>query len=98
MLNIIEPRDHSVYQEKVESLLGLLKVYQGFSLSLRAQNQATFIIAEDEARGIYGGLFFTLKLSETFMSFFQRNFCNFFQKTQKCGAAAFIFVQMKKRR
>jgi hypothetical protein len=55
MLNIIEPKHHSLYQEKVDSLLGLLKVYQDFSLPLGEPNKAIFIIAEDEMRGIYGG-------------------------------------------
>jgi hypothetical protein len=58
MLNIIEPKDHCLYQEKVESLLRLLKVYQDFSLSPKNQEKSTFIIAEDDTRGIYGGAVF----------------------------------------
>lgn len=65
MLNIIEPIEHSLHQNKIESLLRLLKIYQGFELSSKNQDKATFIVAEDETRGVYGGaVFFPQKVKE----------------------------------
>ncbi len=58
MLNIIEPQDHSTYQSRIDSFSNLLKIYQNFSLSSKSQDKATFIIAEDEKRGVYGGAVF----------------------------------------
>lgn len=55
MLKIIEPEFHENHGHTIDSLLGLLKIYHNFSLSPEAQDQATFIIAEDKTRGIYGG-------------------------------------------
>jgi len=55
MLKIIEPQAHEFYGQKIDSLLGLLKIYQNFYLFPDAQDRATFIIAEDDKRGVYGG-------------------------------------------
>lgn len=55
MLNIIEPKDHHIYQARIDSFLGLLKVYQSFSLPLFEKEKATFIIASDNELGVYGG-------------------------------------------
>lgn len=65
MLNIIEPIEHSLHQNKIESLLRLLKIYQSFELSSKIHEKATFIVAEDETRGVYGGaVFFPQKIKE----------------------------------
>lgn len=55
MLNIIEPKDHNSYQSRIDSLLGLLKVYQSFSLPVHEKEKATFIVASDNELGVYGG-------------------------------------------
>lgn len=55
MLNIIEPKDHKDYQTSINAFLGLLKVYQSFSLPLHEKEKATFIIASDNELGVYGG-------------------------------------------
>ncbi len=55
MLNIIEPKDHQSYQLLINSFLDLLTVYQNHSLSLEELENATFIIASDKKRGVYGG-------------------------------------------
>ena len=55
MFNIIEPKDHHAYQSRIDSFLGLLKVYQSFSLVPEEKERATFIIGSDNKRGVYGG-------------------------------------------
>ncbi|MBX9620682.1 MAG: hypothetical protein K2X28_01390 [Alphaproteobacteria bacterium] len=55
MLNIIEPRDHHLHTSKISSLLNFLKIYQKFSLLPEEKEAATFIIAENEKFGVYGG-------------------------------------------
>lgn len=65
MINVIEPTDHNLHQNNIESLLRLFKIYQNFELSPKSQDKTTFIIAEDETRGIYGGaVFFPQKIKE----------------------------------
>lgn len=55
MYKIIEPQAHELHSERINALLGLLKIYQNFYLDPEAQNRATFVIAEDDKRGVYGG-------------------------------------------
>lgn len=55
MLNIIEPKDHCDYRSRIDSFLGLLKVYQSFSLTEEEKENATFILGSDNKRGVYGG-------------------------------------------
>ncbi|MBL8676135.1 MAG: hypothetical protein JNJ47_01735 [Alphaproteobacteria bacterium] len=55
MLKIIEPQTHELHSERINSLLGLLKIYQNFYIDPEAQDRATFVIAEDDKRGVYGG-------------------------------------------
>lgn len=55
MFKIIEPKAHEYHNHKIDSLLGLLRIYQNFYLSPETQGRATFIIAEDDKRSIYGG-------------------------------------------
>lgn len=55
MYKIIEPHAHELHSERINSLLGLLKIYQNFYLDPEAQDRATFVIAEDDKRGVYGG-------------------------------------------
>jgi len=65
MFNIIEPNDHRSSQDKIDSLLEFLKIYQDFSLSPKDQEKAIFIVAEDSTRGVYGGaVFYTQKLKD----------------------------------
>lgn len=55
VLKIIESQAHKFHEQKISSLLGLLKIYQNFYLSPEAHDKATFVIAEDDKRGVYGG-------------------------------------------
>lgn len=55
MFKIIQPKEHHVYQQKIDALLGLFKIYHNFSLSSEIKGRATFIIAEDDKRSVYGG-------------------------------------------
>lgn len=55
MYKIIEPHAHELHSERINSLLGLLKIYQNFYLDPEAQDRATFVIAEDDKRSVYGG-------------------------------------------
>jgi len=55
MLMTIEPKDHPFYKSKIGALLDLFKIYQGIELSFEEEKKATFIIAEDNERGVYGG-------------------------------------------
>ena len=55
MFRVIEPYAHEFYEEKIDTFLGLLKIYQNFYLSFDDHDKATFIIAEDDKRGVYGG-------------------------------------------
>ncbi|MBY0501715.1 MAG: hypothetical protein K2P93_06920 [Alphaproteobacteria bacterium] len=65
MLKVIEPTTHNLHENSIGSLLRLFKVYQDFELSLKDQDKATFIIAGDDARGVYGGaVFFPQKIKE----------------------------------
>ncbi len=64
MLKVIEPQIHEFHGPLIDSLLGLLKIYQGFYLSPEQQDKATFLIAEDDKRGVYGGaVLYTQKIS-----------------------------------
>lgn len=65
MLNVIEPASHNLHTNSIGSLLRLFKVYQDFELLPKDQNKATFIVAEDDTRGVYGGaVFFPQKIKE----------------------------------
>ena len=55
MYKIIEPQSHDLHRPTIDSVLGLLKIYQNFCLSPEMKEKATFLIAEDEKRGVYGG-------------------------------------------
>ena len=67
MLKIIEPQFHEDHEHKINSLLDLLKIYQDFYLPPKAQEKATFLIAEDEVRGVYGGaVIYSRKISSPF--------------------------------
>lgn len=55
MFKIIEPKDHFLHHERIEALLDLFKVYHHFELSPEERVLTTFMIAEDERRGVYGG-------------------------------------------
>ena len=58
MLRVIEPQHHSSLECQIDSLLDLLKIYQGFELSLKERARSIFIIAHDTIRGVYGGAVF----------------------------------------
>ncbi len=55
MLKIIPPKGQKFHQSTIGSFLDLLKVYQNFELSSEKKKKATFLIAEDDKRGVYGG-------------------------------------------
>jgi len=70
MFRIIEVPFQGANEAKKSSLLGLLKTYQKFYLSPELQERATFLVAADDTRGVYGGaviypqkMFFPLLLS-----------------------------------
>ncbi|OJW49654.1 MAG: hypothetical protein BGO67_03875 [Alphaproteobacteria bacterium 41-28] len=69
MYKIIEPQAHELHDEKISSLLGLLKIYQNFYLDPEAQDRATFIIAEDDKRGVYGGTVLYPRKIPSFLEF-----------------------------
>ncbi|MBY0291725.1 MAG: hypothetical protein K2W92_00320 [Alphaproteobacteria bacterium] len=55
MLKIIEQKDHCFHTLRIESLLDLFRIYHNFELSSEEKGRTTFIIAEDERNGVYGG-------------------------------------------
>jgi len=55
MFKIITPHGHNFHQLAIRSFLDLLKVYQNFKLNSCRKMKSTFIIAEENKRGIYGG-------------------------------------------
>ncbi|OJW55222.1 MAG: hypothetical protein BGO67_00505 [Alphaproteobacteria bacterium 41-28] len=55
MLKVIEPHAHDFHRATLDSFLGLLKIYQNFFLSPEEKDRATYIIANDDKRGVYGG-------------------------------------------
>ena len=55
MLKIIEPKDHYLHKPRIEALLDLFQIYHNFELSSEEKSKTTFIIAEDETNGVYGG-------------------------------------------
>ena len=55
MLRIIEPKDHCFHRSRIEALLDLFQIYHNFELTLEEKISSTFIIAEDERNGVYGG-------------------------------------------
>ncbi len=55
MLITIEPKNQHLYKAKIDSLLSFLKIYQDFTPSSEIIENATFIIAENEKLGVYGG-------------------------------------------
>ena len=61
MMKIIKPKDYNLYQPKIEALLDLFSVYQNVELSSEEKRTATFMIAEDKERGVYGGAFLIQK-------------------------------------
>mgnify|MGYP005609366607 CR=1 FL=1 len=55
MLQIINTKAQKKKKKKVDTLLNLFKIYQGFTLSEGEKAKASYIIAEDDQRGLYGG-------------------------------------------
>lgn len=55
MIQIIRPKGQPAHQRQVAAFLDLLKIYHNFHLSSEIKQNATFMIAEDDKRGIYGG-------------------------------------------
>lgn len=55
MLKIIRPKNQKSNKATIEYFLGLLKIHQNIELPSAQQKKATFIIAEDDKWGIYGG-------------------------------------------
>lgn len=69
MLKIINPKDQKNHKIAIESFLDLLKVYQNFELSLEQKKKATFLIAEDQRYGVYGGAVLFAEKTYQFQSF-----------------------------
>lgn len=55
MFTIIEPKNQNTHQSSIDALLDLLCIYQDFHPSLGRKKKATFIIAQDNQHGVYGG-------------------------------------------
>jgi len=55
MIQIIHPKGQHAHQQKIGALLDLFKIYHNFHLSSELKENATFMIAEDDQRGVYGG-------------------------------------------
>lgn len=55
MLQIINHKRYVAYQQKVEALLDLFKIYHGFHLPEERRERTTYLVAEDDKRGVYGG-------------------------------------------
>lgn len=55
MLHVIGPKELGANHQKVETLLGLFKIYHKFSLPSEIKDNTTFMVGEDDKRGIYGG-------------------------------------------
>lgn len=65
MLKIISPKGHKYHQSSIEAFLDLLRVYQNYELSEEKRWNATFLIAEDQKQGVYGGaLLYPQKIKE----------------------------------
>jgi hypothetical protein len=64
MIKVIKPKDYNLYQPKIEALLDLFSVYQNVELTSEEKRTATFMIAEDKERGVYGGAFLIQKPME----------------------------------
>ena len=66
MLRIIEPPSHVFYQSKIDTLLDLFNVYQNLKLPLEQQTKTTFMVAENDKCGVYGGAFLCKKKAYAF--------------------------------
>lgn len=55
MLTLIEPKDHCFSKSRIDIFTELMKKYYHIDLSISVQNNSTFIIAEDQESGVYGG-------------------------------------------
>lgn len=55
MLKIISPKGHKYHQSSIDAFLDLLAIYQNFNLSDERRKKSTFLIAEDQKHGVYGG-------------------------------------------
>ncbi len=55
MFKIIQPRKHHYERATIGALSDLLKIYHDFSLFPQEEKKATFMVTQDEKRGIYGG-------------------------------------------
>ncbi|MBA3814528.1 MAG: hypothetical protein H0X26_08625 [Alphaproteobacteria bacterium] len=100
MLKIINPKGQKLHQFTVESFLDLLKVYQNFELSPEQKKKATFLIAENEAHGIYSGaVLYSENISDVTDcskdETYEEKFCNLFSAFQgselKCWRARIFF-------
>ena len=91
MLNIIEPRDHHLHTSKISSLLSLLKIYQKFSLFPEEKEAATFIIAENEKLGVYGGAVIYLQSVKTLYHKLATPLLEFFPKKDRIWCVRLCF-------
>ncbi len=67
MLKIITPQDHDGHQLLIGPFLNFLKIYQNFSLPLEVQERATFLVAENDEKGVYGvAILYPHPLASTF--------------------------------
>lgn len=66
MIRIIEPPSHVFYQSKIDTVLDLFKVYMNVEPRPEEQAKTTFMIAEDEKCGIYGGVLLSKKKGDVF--------------------------------
>jgi len=91
MLSIIEPKEHHLYQSKIDSLLSLLKIYQDFTPSSEKTENATFIVGEDKKQGVYGGAIVYLQNVRTLYHKLATPLLEFFPKREQIWCVRLCF-------
>lgn len=94
MFITIQPQDHQQNLDKISAFLALVKRYPSISLSEEEKGQATYIIAHDAARGVYGGAVLVQKRSHLFPRKRHSNVVNFSAFKAK-GWTCELFLHME---
>lgn len=94
MFTMIQPQDHQSHLDKISAFLALVKRYPSVSLSEEEKGLATYIIAHDSVRGVYGGAVLVQKRSHLFPRKRHSNVVNF--STYKArGWTCELFLHME---
>lgn len=89
MFKIIGRRSHGAQKVSIDSLLDLFKVSQNFSLDPKVRAKATFIVAENDQYGIYGG---------AILFPHQNSYPNFTSKDKELFVRIFSFLQPRRKK